>query len=52
MTSNTLADSEDTSDEDVFEDELSEEDEVEEAGDGMEVTEDLAKNPNGVCPSL
>ena len=55
MTSNTLADSEDTSYEDIFEDEIEEEeevkeeDEVEEAGDGMEVTEDLAKNPNGVC---
>ncbi len=52
MTSNTLEDSEGTSDEDVLEDEFPEEDEFQEAGDEMEVTEDSAKNPNGVYPSL
>ncbi|KAM5543745.1 hypothetical protein V8D89_002362 [Ganoderma adspersum] len=51
VTSNTLADSEGTSDEDVSEDEFPEEDELEEAGDELKVTEDSAKNPNAARES-
>ena len=51
VTSNAVGDSEDSSDDDVSEDEVPEKDNLQEAGDEMEVTGDSAKNPNGACPS-
>ncbi|KAI1798466.1 ARM repeat-containing protein [Ganoderma leucocontextum] len=51
VTSNTLQDSEESSDEDVSEDEFPEEHELQEAGDKMEVTVDSAKNPHAARES-
>ena len=53
VTGNVSGDIEGSSDDDISEDEFPEEnDDFQEAGEEMKVTEDSSKNPNGACPSL